>query len=211
MTDHAFSIQQTEDGGYIVAGYTDSFGSGGFDIWVLKLSTEGTVIWEKTYGRLYNDYTRSIQQTTDGGYVVAGYTAQSINENFDLLVLKLDSNGNITWNKTYGVSGSENSRDIQQTLDGGYIVAGYVESVGDETTDFWILKLDESGNVTWEKSYGVSHNQYCSIYRRDLRRRIHCSRSYLTFLKIIADDCFIINLDRNGDVSWQKTYGGDQL
>lgn len=210
MTDHAFSIQQTEDGGYVVAGYTDSFGLGGFDIWVLKLSTEGTVIWEKTYGRLYNDYTRSIQQTTDGGYVVAGYTAQSINENFDLLVLKLDSNGNITWNNTYGVSGSENSRDIQQTLDGGYIVTGYVESVGSETTDFWILKLDESGNVTWEKSYGSgTTNIVRSIGETSEGGYIVAGRTYVS--ETDSFDFFIINLDSNGDVSWQKTYGGDNF
>ena len=74
-TDHAFSVQQTTDDGYIVVGYTDSFGSGAFDIWVIKLNSEGTVIWEKTYGGTYNDYARSIQQTADGGYIVAGYTS----------------------------------------------------------------------------------------------------------------------------------------
>ena len=125
LTDHAFAIQQTSDDGYIVVGYTDSFGAGEFDIWVLKINSEGTVVWEKTYGRIHNDYARSIKQTTDGGYIVAGYTSTSIGSNFDLLVLKLDEAGEIVWEKTFGESESESSRDIQQTIDGGYIVATY--------------------------------------------------------------------------------------
>lgn len=208
--DHAFSIQQTTDEGYIVAGYTGSFGSGGFDIWILKLNTYGNIIWEKTYGGLYNDYGRAIQQTADGGYIVAGYTATSLGENFDVLVLKLDGNGDLSWHKIYGDSGSDIPRSIQQTLDGGYILAAYSDSFGDNTTDLWILKLDQNGNVTWEKSYGASPNNIVrSIQQTSDEGYIVAGRTQLSSENNF--DAWVLKLDSTGDVSWQKTYGGSDF
>jgi len=205
--DHAFCIQQTTDEGYIIAGYTDSFGSGGFDIWILKLDTYGNVTWEKTYGRIYNDYARSIQQTSDGGYIVAGYTSSSISENFDLLVLKLDSSGNLLWHKVYGGTGSDTARYIQQTTDGGYILGAYSNSFGDKTTSLWILKLNQDGTVFWEKTYSASSS--------DILRAIQqtSDEGYIVAGKTQVSpdnntDAWVLKLDSTGNVSWQKTYGG---
>ena len=89
----AYSIQQTSDGGYIVAGYTDSFGAGGRDVYVLKLDADGNKVWEKTFGGSYYDYAHSIQQTSDGGYIVAGYTESFGAGGRDVYVLKLDVYG----------------------------------------------------------------------------------------------------------------------
>ena len=205
--DHAFFIQQTTDEGYIVTGYTDSFGAGRFDIWILKLNTYGNVIWEKTYGRTYNDYARCIQQTSDGGYIVAGYTSNSISENFDLLVLKLDSSGNLLWHKVYGGTGSDTSRSIQQTSDGGYILAAYSNSFGDETTNLWILKLNQDGTVLWEKTYSASSSDIVrSIQQTSDGGYIVAGRT-----QVSADntDAWVLKLDSIGEISWQKTYGGN--
>ena len=208
--DHAFCIQQTTDAGFIVAGYTDSFGAGGFDIWILKLNTYGNVIWEKTYGRIYNDYARSIQQTADGGYIVAGYTANGVGENFDLLVLKLDGNGDLLWQKTYGGPGSDSARFIKQTSDGGYILAAYSDSFGTGTTDLWILKLDQDGNVSWEKSYGASiTNIVRSIQQTADEGYIVAGRTQLS--PEYNGDAWVLKLDPLGDISWQKTYGGSSV
>ena len=153
--DFASSIQQTTDGGYIVAGSTYSFGASYdyFDFWVLKLDSNGNVTWQKTYGGSGDDVATSIQQTTDGGYIVAGLTDSfgvAGYENDDFWVLKLDSNGNITWQKTYGGSDYDYAYSIQQTTDGGYIVAGSTDSfgAGGYDYDFWVLKLDSSGEIS---------------------------------------------------------------
>jgi len=106
-----------------------------------------SICWEKTYGGSLNDEARSIQQTRDGGYIVAGYTKSKGAGGYDFWVLKLDENGEIIWDKTYGGSRTDEAFSIQQTRDGGYIVAGYTWSKGAGGYDFWVLKLDENGNI----------------------------------------------------------------
>ena len=119
-----FSVRQTSDGGYIVAGRTESFGAGGTDFWVLKLDSEGLVEWQCTYGGAGNDYANCIQQTSDGGYIVAGDTESFGAGGYDAWILKLDSSGNIDWQNTYGGTGNEYANCIQQTSEGGYVLAG---------------------------------------------------------------------------------------
>jgi uncharacterized delta-60 repeat protein len=156
--DCAKSIQQTSDGGYIVAGYTKSFGAGNGDVWVLKLNSTGGVDWQKTYGGGDSDRAYSVQQTSDGGYIVAG-GAGGISGDLgftsgDVWVLKLSSTGDVTWQKTYGGGRTDWAQSVQQTSDGGYIIAGYTYSFGAGTDDFWVLKLDSTGGVTWQNAYG---------------------------------------------------------
>ena len=152
--DEASSIQQTVDGGYIVAGYTTSFGAGKKDVWILKLDKDGNVQWQNTYGGTEDDEAFSIQQTADGGYVVAGYTSSFGAGEMDVWVLKLHNDGQVEWQNSYGGSGNDVAYAIQQTSDGGYIVAGSTDSFGKGMRDMWVLKLDEGGNVDWQKTYG---------------------------------------------------------
>jgi len=140
-----YSIQQTSDGGYIVAGYTSSFVAGNSDMCVLKLSSTGTIDWQRIYRGSYRDWANSIQQTSDGGYIVAGHTESFGAGGLDMWVLKLSSTGTIDWQKTYGASNDDVARSIQQTSDGGYIVAGGTESFGAGNEDIWILKLYSDG------------------------------------------------------------------
>ena len=205
-TDHAFSVHQTTDGGYVVVGYSDSFGLGGYDIEIIKLNSEGTVLWEKTYGGIYNDYARSIQQTTDEGYIIAGYTFSS--ENFDFLILKLDSNGDATWIKTFGEDGSDTTRSVEQTADEGYIVLGNSNSFGVDAEDIWVLKLDENGAVSWQNTYvGNSVNTARSIQQTADGGYIIAGRT--TISGTFNVDLWLLKLDSNGAISWQKTYGGE--
>jgi uncharacterized delta-60 repeat protein len=160
--DTASSIEQTDDGGYIVAGQTDSFGAGNYDVWVFKLDSDGNVEWEKTYGGTELDSAASIDQTLDqfqqpDGYIVAGETSSLGTDSYDMWVLKLDTNGAIVWQKTYGGSQfNDAAGSIEQTSDGGYIVAGSTLSFGAGDWDFWLLRLDSGGDVVWEKTYGGS-------------------------------------------------------
>lgn len=142
--DAAYSIQGTSDGGYIAAGQKSS-SAGDADFWIGKLNSDGQLEWEKTYGGSGHEIARSIQQTSDGGYIVAGETSTSAGD-IDFLILKLNGNGDLVWQKTYGNSGNDTARSIQQTIDGGYVVAGETTTnAGD--TDFWVLKLDSNGNL----------------------------------------------------------------
>lgn len=124
--DKAKSIQQTADGGYILAGYTMSSGAG--NAWLLKLASDGTVTWQKTYGGTNYDEAKFIQQTTDNGYIVAGYRYSSATNGSDAWILKLTSDGTVTWQNTYGSTKTDVANSIQQTSDGGYIVAGHTSS-----------------------------------------------------------------------------------
>lgn len=146
--DVAHSVQQTTDGGYIVAGGTSSSGAGFADFWIIKLKPNGDIDWQKTFGGANDDVAYSIQQTSpDGGYIVAGQSSSLGNPLGDIWILKLKLNGDIDWQKTYGGTGSSTANCIRQTLDGGYIVAGETSSSGAGYADFWILKIDENGNI----------------------------------------------------------------
>ena len=125
LNELATSIQQTSDGGYIAAGYTKSFGAGNEDVWIMKLNADATIIWEKTYGGPNNERANSIQQTSDGGYIVGGWIHPFGVGHIDMWVLKLDSDGNVIWQKRYGGTGDDRAMSIQQTNDGGYIVGGF--------------------------------------------------------------------------------------
>jgi hypothetical protein len=157
-------IQQTADGGYVVAGRTESFGVGGFNVWVLKLDGSGNIQWQKTYGGTKNDMARAARQTVDGGYVVVGYTKTIGAGDWDVWVLKLDGSGNPQWQKTYGGEASDLAYSIWETADGGWVVAGGTESHGAGSSDAWVLKLDLNGAVQWQKTYGISSfDEGCAI------------------------------------------------
>ncbi len=150
-------VEQTPDGGYIVTGYTDSYGAGGPDVYVLKVDAAGTLQWSKTYGTGGDDsqpWGNLGYITPDGGYIIASHTNGAGAGNFDFWVLKLDVAGNVEWSKTYGGGGEESSRHIEPTPDGGYIVGGYTSSWGAGGYDAYVVKLDVAGNPRWSKVYG---------------------------------------------------------
>ncbi len=195
----AYSVQQTSDGGYIVAGTTDSFGAGREDVWVLKLDAQGNVVWQKTYGGPDFDKAQSIQQTSDGGYIVAGGTYSFGAGGEDFWVLKLDTSGNVEWQKTYGGPNSENANAIQQTADGGYIVAGETVSFGNGPADFWVLKLDAAGNVEWQRTYGGTlYDSAYSIRQTPDGGYIVAGRA--RSFGVGRQDLWILKLDAQGNV-----------
>jgi len=164
--DGANSVQQTLDGGYIIAGFTESFGSGWSDIWILKTDQFGNVLWNKTYGGIYHDRANSIQQTTDGGYIITGYTYSFGAGSSDILLIKIDEFGNEQWQKTFGGINQDFSQFVQQTLDGGYIVVGDTRSYGSGYKDVWLIKTDEFGNQQWERLYGGPEHDGASQIRQ---------------------------------------------
>jgi uncharacterized delta-60 repeat protein len=156
--DEARSIQQTSDGGYIVAGRTTSFGAGYYDALIIKLDSSGNIQWSRAIGGTNEDGVYSIQQTSDGGYIVAGVTNSFGAGNFDSLIIKLNSSGNIQWSRAIGGTNYDEAYSIQQTSDGGYIVAGVTESFGAGYSDALIIKLNSSGNIQWSRAIGGTYN-----------------------------------------------------
>ncbi len=207
-SDSANSVQQTADGGYIVAGNMSSFGTTAQDAWVLKLSASGEVVWQKTYGGEGYDSASAIQQTADGGYIVAGYTnSYGANSNGDAWVLKLDASGEVVWQKTYGGEGYDSANAIQQTADDGYIVAGFTNSF-ESNGDAWVLKLALNGTIEWQKTYGgtTDGDEAVAIQQTTDGGYIVAGVTYC--FGAGSTDAMILKLDENGALEWQKTYGG---
>jgi len=224
--DYASSVQQTMDGGYIVAGYTgmnggDVSGHHGYsDAWVVKLDAVGSMQWQKCLGGSGMDHAYSIQQTADGGYVVAGDTDSNDgdvsgnhlglygNPSPDFWIVKLDSIGAIQWQKCLGGSSFDFARSIQQTADGGYIVAGYtVSNDGDVSGyhggyDFWVVKLDAVGSMQWQKCLGSSDLDYAYSIRQTN------DGGYILTGDSNYDKVF--KLDSGGNIQWQKNVDGMQ-
>jgi len=156
--DEGSSVFQTSDGGYIVTGYTESFGAGSFDFVFLRFDSAGNLSWAKTVGGIGDDKGFSVSQTSDGGYIVTGYTGSYGAGSLDLFLLRFDSEGNLSWAKTVGGTGDDRGYSVSQTSDGGYIVTGYTESFGAGAYDFWLLKFDSSGELSWVKTVGGTGN-----------------------------------------------------
>jgi uncharacterized delta-60 repeat protein len=205
--DWAYSVQQTSDGGYIVAGETQSFGAGSWDAFLIKTDASGDVQWAKTYGGTSSDYASSVQQTSDGGYIVAGYTWSFGAVNGDIFLIKTDANGNIQWAKTYGGTSYDIAYSVQQTSDGGYIVAGETQSFGAGNSDIFLIKTDANGNIQWAKTYGGTSSDYASsVQQTSDGGYIVAGRTYS--FGAGSWDFFLVKTDASGDVQWAKTYGG---
>ena len=195
-----YSILQTDEGGYIVAGYTTSYGAGDLDVLICKLASDGSIEWQKTYGGREREESHSIQRTNDGGYIVAGYCMSFGSGLRDFWVLKLSSEGDVEWNKIYGGTEMEEAHSIQQTFDGGYIVAGETQSFGAGNGDIWILKLTSDGYIEWQKTYGGSQDEEASSIMQTNDGGYIVAGSTKTF-GVGERDFLILKLYPNGDMN----------
>jgi hypothetical protein len=203
-SDYATSIQQTTDGGYIIGGYSNSFGVGYNNFYVIKLDANGNKVWDNNYtSGNCGDEAYSIQQTNDGGYIVAGNTCRwGFGKESYFYVIKLDTSGNVVWSTIPQRGGA---RSIQQTTDSGYIIAGDGPDVG-YYTDFYIIKLDASGSKVWEKTYGGSRDDWASSIQQTSDGGYIVAGGTWSFGAGSAD-FYIIKLDASGSKVWEKTYG----
>ena len=150
--EKTYSVSQVA-GGYIIAGYTESYGAGDYDFWLVKTDKEGKEQWNNTFGRDRNDWIESIQQTRDGGYILAGVTLSfwlGVNHS-EFLMVKTDSNGNEQWYRTFGGVGGEFSPSVRLSPDGGYILGGGTLSF--DGANYWLIKTDADGNMQWDQTF----------------------------------------------------------
>ncbi|MBX7140061.1 MAG: T9SS type A sorting domain-containing protein [Chitinophagales bacterium] len=229
--DEAFSIQQTTDNGFIVAGYSNSVdgdvteSNGVYDYWVLKLDEGGNITWQKTFGGSSNDFPYSVQQTTDSGFIVAGHAASPDGDvsgnhgSFDYWIAKLSASGDLQWQKSLGGSDAENAFTIQQISNGDFIVVGSSRSTDGDLTinhgleDYWIVKLAANGNLIWQKSLGGSDNDRASSVQQTsdggfVTVGYTWSNDGDVGLTHGQFDEWIVKLDSNGNFVWQKALGG---
>jgi len=156
--DEIYSIIQTKSGGFIAAGSTWSKGAGRGDVCIAKLDRRGYLVWNKTFGGSDYDEARSIIQTDDEDYAIAGFTVSEDTEDRNVWVIKLDKKGNKIWDKTLGGTSEEWANSIVQTEDKGYMVAGWTKSMGAGKTDAWIIKLNKRGDLVWDRTFGGSED-----------------------------------------------------
>jgi len=156
--DQGMSVVQTIDEGFIVTGYTSSFGAGYTDVYLIKTNVDGDTVWTRTYGGSNSDVGFSVVQTSDGGYIVAGATESFGAGGSDVYLVKTDSDGDTTWTRTYGGGSYDRGYSVAQTSDGGYIVAGVTESFGAGGSDVYLVKADAVGETIWTRTYGGSYN-----------------------------------------------------
>ena len=204
--DVAYSIQKTADGGYIVTGWTNSFGSGGTDVYILKLNSKGDFEWQKTFDGIRWDEAHSIQQTTDGGYIVAGGTNSFGSGESDVHILKLDAKGDVEWQKTFGGKKDDEANSIQQTTDGGYIAAGWTKSFGSGGSDVYILKLNSKGDVEWEKTFGGEKDDEANLIQQTTDGG-YIAVGWTKSFGSGGYDVYILKLNAKGQLEWQKTFG----
>jgi hypothetical protein len=140
-------VQNTE-GQYVIAGITESFGAGGEDVWLFKTNEDGETIWNRTFGGSSDDNGESVQQTSDGGYIIAGGTTSYGAGSHDVWLIKTNGNGTELWNRTFGGGGMDIGECVQQTSDGGYVITGETQSFGNLDGDIWLIKTDENGFVS---------------------------------------------------------------
>jgi hypothetical protein len=206
--DVAYSLVEASDGGYAIAGFTESFGAGGADFWLVKTDVDRNMEWNQTYGGTGDERAYSVVETADGGYVIAGETSSFGSGGTDFWLIKTDDAGNIEWNQTYGGPANESSYSLGEAFDGGYTLVGFTESFGAGGADFWLVKTDADGNMEWNQTYGgqeddVAHSLVKTSYVG------YALAGETKSLGVGSTDFWLIETDEFGNPLWNETYGGE--
>ena len=206
--NEGYSAQETNDGGFILAGYIHYFGAGNADAYLVKTNSIGDTLWTKTFGGTSDDWGYSTQQTSDGGFVIAGETNSFGAGNSDTYLIKTDGNGNMLWSKTFGGTGADYCNSVQQTIDGGFILSGTTASYGAVSYDLHLIKTNPSGNIIWSKTFGGSNADWGWSSQQTTDGGYVIAGETNTF-GAGYEDIYLIKTDLNGDTLWTKAIGSN--
>jgi hypothetical protein len=207
LAEEANSFVQTADGGYVLAGYTYSFGAGNEDVWLVKTNANGDSVWSRTYGGPGFEGADAIQQTSDGGFILAGFSNSFGMGDYNLWLVKTDANGNSSWNRNFGGPGWDEANCILQTGDSGYLLGGLTNSYGAGDFDFWLLKTNANGDSQWSRTFGGP--QLDDIFSMQPT----ADGGYILAGRTLSYgggnyDAYLVKTNSNGDSLWTRHYGG---
>jgi hypothetical protein len=206
-SDVGYSVIETSDGGYAIAGYTWSYGAGGADAWLIKTDATGNIEWNQTYGGADGDAGYSIVETSDGGYAIAGITYSFGAGAADFWLVKTDESGNMEWSQTYGGTSTDSAWSLVETSDEGYAIAGYTSSYGAGSSDFWLVKTNKYGNMEWSQTYGgPSSETGWSVVESS--NGGYALTGYTSSYGAGGYDVWLVKTDEIGNMLWSQTYGG---
>jgi hypothetical protein len=205
--DYGWSVQQTpSDMGYIITGATSSFGSGFFDVWLIKTDAAGDCTWSRTFGGTGYDEGHCIDITDDGGYIIAGTIQPAPAGHYDIGLIKTNADGDSIWGRTFGDTGIEYGYYVQQTTDGGYIVLGDAPSITGDY-DIWLIKTDSLGNIIWDTTFGGVNNDGGRCVRQTDDGG-YIITGFTESFGSGAQDVWIIKTDSEGALEWEILQGG---
>jgi hypothetical protein len=202
--DVGSDLVKTSDGGYLIAGTTESFGAGKADIWLIKTDASGNELWNKTFGGSAAEDGASVEQTSDGGYIITGSTDTVANGWTDVWLIKTDASGEIIWEKSYGGTDDDHGHSVQQTTDGGYIIAGENDNLG-----AWLVKTDASGNMVWNKAFGgnnPSEDEGYSVQQTSDGGYILAAETESFGPSDSTTYAWLIKTDDSGDTLWTRRF-----
>ncbi len=207
--EQGIAVRQT-DSGYIVGAQTSSFGTGSVDFWLLNLDASGNILWQRAYGGTSADRLYDLELVTGGGYIVAGQTLSFGAGGNDALVLKVDAKGDVVWQKTYGGPLTDWASSIEKTVGGGYVVLGETSSFEAGDRDLWIFKIDESGEISWQKTYGgPARDEGDGVSKiRQTSDGGYIVAGITSSFGAGGQDAWLFKLDADGNVTWERSYGG---
>ena len=207
--DYGNSVQQTMDGGYVIAGIKERQPPFLYQVWLIKTHSQGGEEWNKTFGGYSFDYGLSVQQTMDGGYIVGGNsTVETCADCWsnDFLLIKTDSHGEEEWTKTFGGDDEDKGLSVQQTTDGGYIITGITYSFGNGDKDIWLIKVDSQGEKEWDKTFGGSSEDQGTCVQQTIDGGYIITGSQY-FSGFRRRDIWLIKTDSQGGEEWNSTFG----
>jgi hypothetical protein len=207
--DNGFSVQQTAEGGYVVAGGTRSFGAGDCDVYLIKVNALGDTMWTRTYGGAGSQGAYSVQQTADGGYVMAGSTADTVSLFEYGYLVRTDSIGETLWTRTFGPDSQDIQwvNEIQQTDDGGFVFVGW--ATGDAFYEIsYVVRTDANGDTLWTRGLCDPESGYCRAYSvQQTKDHGYIVSGAKSPLDSGYSDTYLVKLDSGGGTTWSATFG----
>lgn len=212
--ENSYHVLPAKGGTIFSVGSTESFGKGASDIYVMKTDSIGNLLWAKSYGSAKDDYGTYIEKTTDGNYVVLGYSF-GLNANYtgafsDICLMKINENGDVIWSKSYGLDKSEYSTSLKPTADGGFIILGeMINFIGnDKNADILVIKVNAQGVIEWSKVCGGNNTDY-GYSIQELRTGGYIIGGETNSYGSGSWDFYLVKLEKDGQVAWSKTYGSN--